>query len=203
MVTTFDTGMMSPGRAAGAYLTETRYEFMRVIRNPVIGLPIVFIPVALYWLISVVVFGEAIAKDPDTGVYLFAGFAVLGVTMPALFTVGGSLAMEREMGLLRLKRAQPAPAGTWLVAKIACGIAFSVLAYLPLLAVALSAGNISLGTAQIVAMSLVLILGSIPFCALGLVGWGSSPVPLRSGLESSLTPSLPKASNPTPKVPAV
>ena len=29
--------------------------------------------------------------------------------MPALFGIGVTLALEREMGLLRLKRAQPAP----------------------------------------------------------------------------------------------
>jgi len=161
--------LLSPRRALGAYLTEMRFEFMRVIRNPALGLPIVLIPVALYWLISVVVFGEAIDKSPDTGVLLFVGFAVLGVTMPALFTIGGSLAMEREMGLMRLKRAQPAPAGSWLVAKITCGLLFGALAYLPMLSIALATGKISLGTGQIVAMSLVLILGSIPFCALGLM----------------------------------
>lgn len=166
---TTHTGMLSPGRAAGAYLAEMRYEFTRVLRNPALGLPIVLVPAALYLLISVVVAGEAIDKDPMLGIFLFAGFGVLGVTMPALFTIGGSLAMEREMGLMRLKRAQPAPAGSWLVAKIACGIAFSTLAYLPMLAIGLAAGKISLDAGQIVAMSLALIAGSIPFCALGLM----------------------------------
>jgi ABC-2 type transport system permease protein len=166
---TTHAGMLSPGRAAGAYLAEVRYEFTRVLRNPALGLPIVLVPAALYALIAVVVAGEAIDKDPNLGIFLFGGFGVLGVTMPALFTIGGSLAMEREMGLMRLKRAQPAPAGSWLVAKIVCGIAFSTLAYLPMLAIGLAAGKISLETGQIVAMSLALITGSIPFCALGLM----------------------------------
>ncbi len=166
---TLDNGLLTPYRAAGAYLAEIRYEFMRVIRNPALGLPIMLVPVALYLLISVVVAGEAIDKDPMLGVFLFGGFAVLGVTMPALFTIGGSLAMEREMGLMRLKRAQPAPAGSWLVAKVVCGVAFSTLAYLPMLAIALAAGKLKLDTGHIVAMSAVLIAGSIPFCALGLM----------------------------------
>jgi ABC-2 type transport system permease protein len=125
--------------------------------------------VALYVLISVVVAGEAIDKDPQLGIFLFGGFGVLGVTMPALFTIGGSLAMEREMGLMRLKRAQPAPTASWLVAKIACGLAFSTIAYLPMLAVALAAGKLPLETGQVLAMSAALIAGSIPFCALGLM----------------------------------
>jgi len=166
---TLDNGLLTPRRAAGAYLAEIRYEFMRVFRNPALGLPIMLVPVALYLLISVVVAGEAIDKDPMLGVFLFGGFAVLGVTMPALFTIGSSLAMEREMGLMRLKRAQPAPAGSWLVAKVVCGVAFSTLAYLPMLAIAIATGKLALDTGHIVAMSAVLIAGSIPFCALGLM----------------------------------
>lgn len=168
-LTTADTGLLTPGRTAGAYLAEIRYEFLRVLRNPALGLPIVLVPMALYALIAVVVAGEGIAKDPDLGIFLFAGFGVLGVTMPALFTIGGSLAMEREMGLMRLKRAQPAPAAAWLVAKIVCGIAFSMLAYLPMVAIGVGSGKLSLPAPQLAAMSVALVLGSIPFCALGLM----------------------------------
>jgi ABC-2 type transport system permease protein len=166
---TVDNGILSPRRAAGAYLAEVRYEFLRVLRNPALGLPIVLVPIALYVLIALVVAGEAIDKDPGLGIFLFAGFGVLAVTMPALFTIGGSLAMEREMGLMRLKRAQPAPAGSWLVAKIVCGLAFSTLAYVPMMVIALSSGKLQLEPAQIVALSFALVLGSIPFCALGLM----------------------------------
>jgi ABC-2 type transport system permease protein len=140
-----------------------------VLRNPALALPIMLVPAALYLLISVVVAGEAIDKDPSVGVFIFGGFGVLAVTMPGLFTISASLAMERELGLMRLKRAQPAPAGSWLVAKLACGIAFSTLAYLPMLAIALASGKLPLAAPQAVAMSLALIAGSIPFCALGLM----------------------------------
>jgi ABC-2 type transport system permease protein len=169
MNTLVDDGRLTPGRTASAYLTEIRYEFTRVVRNPALGLPIVLVPVALYLLIAVVVAGEAIDKDPGLGVFLFAGFSVLGITMPSLFTIGGTLALEREMGLLRLRRAQPAPAGSWLVSKIVCGIALSLLAYLPMVAIGVAAGKIPLEPGQIVAMSIALVAGSIPFCALGLM----------------------------------
>ncbi len=161
--------VLTPRRAAGAYLAEVRYEFMRILRNPALALPIVLVPGALYLLIAAVVAGEAIDKDPDVGVFLFGGFAVLAVTMPALFTIGASLAMEREMGLMKLKRAQPAPAGSWLVDKLVTGIAFSALAYLPMVAIGLGFGKLTLDAAHLAAMSAVLILGSIPFCALGLM----------------------------------
>src|SRR5690606_3350229 len=102
-------------------------------------------------------------------VFLFSAFSIMAVTMPALFGIGASLAMEREMGLLRLKRAQPAPAGSWLVAKIGCGLGFAVLAYLPILTLALAAGHLPLQAGPLLAMSACLVASAIPFCALGLL----------------------------------
>ena len=117
----------APSRAASAYWAETRCEFLRSLRNPALAIPILLLPVGLYALFADVIFGEAIAKDPSLGIFMFSAFAVMGVTMPALFSIGAGLAMEREMGLLRLRRAQPAPAGSWLVAKIASGLALGVV----------------------------------------------------------------------------
>jgi ABC-2 type transport system permease protein len=156
-------------RILGAFVAETRYEFMRSLRNPAFALPMMLIPGALYLLFAVLIAGEAIAKDPPLGVFLFGGFAVMAVSMPALFGICTSLALERDMGLMRLKRAQPAPAGTWLVAKIACGILFSVLSFLPMIVVALATGKLALGFGQTVALCATLLAGSIPFCALGLM----------------------------------
>ena len=159
-----------PGRRVlGAYLAETRYEFMRSLRSPAFALPMMLIPAALYLLFAVLIAGEAIDKDPPLGVFLFAGFAVMSVTMPALFGICTSLALERDMGLMRLKRALPAPAGSWLVAKIVCGVLFSVLSFAPMLAIALIAGKLPLDAGHAIAMSAALLAGSIPFCALGLM----------------------------------
>lgn len=163
------TGPLAPARLIGVYFTETCCEFLRTLRNPALALPVTVLPLALYLLFAVVISGDGIASDPPLGVFLFAAFAVMAVTMPALFAISASLAMEREMGLTRLRRAQPAPPGSWLVAKIVCGIVFCALAYLPLLAAAIFTGKLPLPAVRIAWMSLVLIAGSIPFCALGLM----------------------------------
>jgi ABC-2 type transport system permease protein len=159
----------SPRRLVAAYLEEIRCEALRLLRNPGLAFPVLVMPVALYALIALVVSAEAAAKDPIVGIFLFSAFSVMAISMPALFGIGTSLAMEREMGLLRLKRAQPAPAGSWLVAKIACGLAFGAIAYLPILGVALAAGALPLEPVRIVAMSATLLACAIPFCAMGLM----------------------------------
>ena len=62
-----------------------------------------------------------------------------------------------------------APTGSWLVAKIVCGVAFGALAYLPMIVLATFSGKLSLATGAVVNMSLALIACSIPFCAMGLM----------------------------------
>jgi ABC-2 type transport system permease protein len=160
---------LSGSRLFGAYLAETRFEFLRMLRNPAYAPPMLLLPVGLYLLFAVLIAGEAIAKEPEVGTYLFAGFAVMAVSMPALFGIGPTLALEREIRLHELRRAQPAPAGAWLVAKIAVGIAYGGLSLLPMLIAGVATGKLSLGGAQLVAMSLALLSGAIPFCALGLL----------------------------------
>jgi ABC-2 type transport system permease protein len=156
-------------RLLGAYWSEVRCDFMRNLRNPGIALPVLLMPVGLYLLIAAVVAGEAVTKDPNVGTFLFGAFGVMAVTMPALFSVGTSFALERDSGLLRLKRAQPAPFAGWLIAKIVTGIALGVLAYVPVLIAAFASAKLPLDVGPAIAMSFALLVGAIPFCALALM----------------------------------
>ena len=162
-------GAPSTGRVIGAYLEETRCEALRLLRNPGLVIPVLVMPLALYALFAFLITGEAMNKDANLAVFLFVAFSVMAISMPALYGLTASLAMEREMGMMRLKRAQPAPTGSWLVAKIVCGVVFGALAYVPMIALAAGSGKLPLETSQIVNMSLTLIACSIPFCAMGLM----------------------------------
>ncbi len=157
------------GIALGAYFTETQYELMRMVRNPAVAIPVLLLPCALYALFALLIAGEAIDKDPGLGVFLFAAFSIMSVTMPAMFGIGVTLALERDMGLLRLKRAQPAPPAAWVVAKIVAGLVLALLAYAPILTLALLTGKLALAPAQAAAMSVALMVGTIPFTAMGLM----------------------------------
>ena len=165
---TFETAP-ARSRALSAYLTETQYELARMIRNPSVAIPVLLLPCGLYALFALLIAGEWINKDPNAGIFLFAAFSIMAVTMPALFGTGVTLALERDMGLLRLKRAQPAPPAAWVVAKIVSGLVLALLAYAPIVILALATGKLSLGTGQVLAMSAALMLGTIPFCAMGLM----------------------------------
>lgn len=160
---------ISTARLLGAYFAEMHCDFMRNLRNPGIALPVLLMPVGLYLLIAVLVAGEAVNKDPNVGTFLFTAFGVMAVTMPALFSIGTSFALERDSGLLRLKRAQPAPFAGWLIAKIVSGLVLGVLAYVPVLIAAFATGKLPLAIGPAIAASFALLAGAIPFCALALM----------------------------------
>ena len=159
----------APQRPASPYAIEIRLELVRLLRAPAFALPMFALPVALYLLFAFAVAGEQTARDPDAARFMFAGFSLMAVTMAAVFATCPSLAMERELGLLTLKRAQPAPPGAWLTAKIVAGVVTGAIAYAPILAVTAASGRAGLSAGQLAAMSAVLVAGAIPLCALGLM----------------------------------
>jgi ABC-2 type transport system permease protein len=161
--------MLSTPRLLGAYWHEIKCEFLRMLRNLAFGGPIILVPLGTYLLFAVAVAADGVAKDPPLADFLFAGFSVMAVSMPAVFSVGCILALERDAGLMRLRRAQPSPGGAWLVAKLAVAFAFAVLAYVPILIAGLLVGRLTMSASDLAAMSAVLLAGSIPFAAIGLL----------------------------------
>lgn len=73
------------------------------------------------------------------------GFSVFAVMGPALFGCGMSVALEREQGVLRLKRTLPMPPMAYLAAKMLMAMFFSVLTSLTLIAAALALSPLTLG----------------------------------------------------------
>jgi ABC-2 type transport system permease protein len=159
---------MTTGRLLRAYLTEAKYETVRMLRTPAFALPFLGLPVALYLLFAVVFFGEAIRNDIRTGWFLFTGFAVFGVMGPALFGFGVIVATEREQGLLTLKRALPMPTGASLLAKMLMAMLFGLLVTITMIVAALTLGHLPLTAAQCWTMTGINVLGALPFCAIGL-----------------------------------
>jgi ABC-2 type transport system permease protein len=158
---------MRSGRLVQAYFTEAKYEFLHALRAPAFVVPFLVLPAAVYLFFGVVIAGSAKGAPPHIADYLFSGFAVMAILGPALFG-GISVAMERDGGLMRLKRALPAPSGSYLMAKVATCTVYAALAAISVLLAALIAGKIDLSAMQLLIMSVVYVLGAIPFCAISL-----------------------------------
>lgn len=199
-------------RALRAYLTEARYEFLRSLRMPAFALPFLLLPVALYLFFSVLLFGKALQANPALAVGSFVVWGVFGVMGPGLFGFGVFVAMEREQGLLTLKRAQPMPPAAYLFAKTAMCLLFSGLILLTLIAAALLVAHPPLPFGRMLGVAALLELGALPFCALGLfLGTRVSgkaapalanlaylPMLYLSGLFFPLTPAMQKIASISP-----
>lgn len=155
---------MPAGRVAGAYLEEARSELRRYLRNPGFLLPIILFPNVFF-----VMFGILLGHgDGEAGRYTLASYSTFGVMAPGLFGFGVSLALERDGGLLTLKRALPMPPGAYLLGKMLMAMAAAAVVILLLLALALTLGHVTLSLPQASALLLTGILGVLPFCALGM-----------------------------------
>jgi len=155
-------------RIGWAYFTEAKYESLRMLRAPAFAAPFLLIPVALYCFFGAIQSQRALAETPLLPTYLFTGFSVFGVMGPALFGFGMSVALEREQGLLRLKRALPMPRMSYLAAKMLMAMFFSALTSATMTVAALVLSPLTLGLDRLAGIAVINLMGTLPFCAIGL-----------------------------------
>jgi ABC-2 type transport system permease protein len=159
--------VMPAGRLLRAYFTDAKYEALRMLRAPAFAIPLLLIPAPVY-LLAMTMIGPAAAENPQAPDFVFIAFSVLAVMGPALFGAGTTLAPERDAGLMRLKRAQPAPCGSYLLAKMLMSMFFAALAMGILVIAAECSGRCSFSALQLGLVSATMVAGALPFCALGL-----------------------------------
>jgi ABC-2 type transport system permease protein len=161
-------------RSLRSYALETRSEFLRILRNPGAAIPMLLFPMMFYAF-----FGVMLAKGEhgmEQSIYALAGLGSFGVISPGLAGFGAGFAIDRGFGWLQLKRATPMPAAAYLVAKLGMSILFAALITLALSVMAAGLVHVQLAAIQWAQLSVTLVLGSVPFCALGLaVGAWAKP----------------------------
>lgn len=160
-----DTIAAVPFSSRRAYLLEARYEFLRLLRTPSFSLPCLLFPPVFYLLFGVLLGGKG---GPAAASYMLAGYSVFGVMGVALFGFGVTVAMDREQGLLTLKRAQPMPPGAYLVAKMAMAALFAAIILALLAVLAVGVAGVRLSALQWLALVTTCLVGVLPFSALGL-----------------------------------
>ena len=148
-----------------AYLQEARYEVLRLWRSPSFSLPVLLFPPLFYLLFGEVFGGN---RDPQAARYLLAGYSVFGIMGVALFGFGVTVALDREQGLLVLKRAQPMPPGAYLAAKVGMALLFCAIVVMALGVLAVVVAGVRLAPLQWLGLFGTCLLGALPFSALGL-----------------------------------
>ena len=146
------------------YGIETKYEWLKTIRNKSFALPALLFPLMFYLFFGVIFSHD----DVHASTYLLCTYGVFGVMGPALFSFGAGLAIERGQGWQDLKAASPMPAGAQLFARVSVCSGFSLIIALCLSVLASSLAGVNLSLIQWVSIVIIWVVGGLPFCLLGL-----------------------------------
>jgi ABC-2 type transport system permease protein len=158
-----------------AILLEIQCDFLSLLRMPRYSVSILTFPVMFY-----VFFGIVLRNGPLGGVgpavYMLCTMAAFGVMFAALMGLGASVAAERGLGWLEVKRASPMPPAGWFVAKLVSALIFSTIIVAVLFTLAATLGGVRMPVEQWAALAGAFVGGAIPFCALGfLLGCVATP----------------------------
>jgi ABC-2 type transport system permease protein len=151
------------------FLTEARYEFVRLLRTRAFSLAVVGFPVIFYLFFGLIMNrGEHIGSIL-VAKYMLATYAVFGMVGAALFGIGGGLASELSTGWLELKRASPMPPFAYLVAKCCSAAAFGLIIISIITLLGITVAHVSITLPEYARMMALTVVGTIPFACLGMV----------------------------------
>ena len=157
-------------------LNETRAELTKFARLPAYVIPTLAFPVAFYAFFGIVMAGSQHIGGTSAATYMLATFGAFGVVGCALFGFGVSVASERGQGWLLVKRASPMPPAAYFIAKLLTTMMFALVIVLLLSLLGTELGGVRLAPVTWLALVAALVLGSIPFGALGLaIGFVAGP----------------------------
>lgn len=150
------------------YLLEAKYEFLKLWRMPAYAIPSILFPVMFYALFGLTFGGNRPAGSTTVATYLLATYGAFGVIGVALFGFGVGVAVERGQGWMTLKRATPMPPLAYFFGKLAMATLFASIIVMLLSLLAVRFGGVSLSGSTWARLIVTLILGAIPFGAMGL-----------------------------------
>jgi len=158
------------------FLKEARYEFLKYLRLPMYSLCTTMFPVMFYVLFGLLMNRSAHLGSLGVSTYLIATYGTLGVLGASLFANGVGVATERGLGWMQVKRASPMPPFAYFTAKFSVSMIFSTIVVLMLILLGTCFGGVQLAPLAVVKLIATLILGAIPFSAMGLaIGYFAGP----------------------------
>lgn len=149
---------------ANILAAETGAEILQSMRAPEFVLPTLLLPTVFY-----LIFGIMVSRGgAEVATFLLATYGVFAVMGPALFGFGAGVASDREKGWLSLKRAAPAPAASFIGAKLISTLVFAALALMPIYAAAGFLGGVALARGEWALLLATHLAAVLPFALIGL-----------------------------------
>jgi ABC-2 type transport system permease protein len=153
---------------AKIFWLEAKYEFLKTLRIPRYTVATLVFPMMFYVLFGLL-FGREDVSGISASTYMLTTYGAFGVIGASLFGFGVGVAAERGQGWMRLKRASPMPPLAYFTAKVFMALVFSSIVILGLFALGLMFGGVRLALGIWLQLFFVLLLGTFPFAAMGLM----------------------------------
>jgi ABC-2 type transport system permease protein len=148
-------------------LIYTRYELLRTFRNRRFYLFSLGFPLAFFWLIASPQHNKIIAHTGLTyAAYYMVSLASFG-TMASMISTGARIAGERQVGWTRQLRISPLSVRAYFRAKVLTAYVMALLS-LVLLYISGALLGVSLSAERWLAMTGLIVIGLLPFAALGV-----------------------------------
>src|SRR5260370_20346681 len=141
---------------------EAKYEFLKSLRNPMYSVSTLLFPIMFYVLFGLVM-GKQMIGGIRTTVYLLPTYGTFGIMGASLFGTAASLASERGLGWLQVKRASPMPPFAYFLAKVIMGLMFSTANVLLLLSLGIAFGGVHLPVIPVAKVGSHAVAVSLPF----------------------------------------
>jgi ABC-2 type transport system permease protein len=155
---------------------QTWAEFLKLWRVPAFSLTSLLLPVIFYAFIGIGQASQVMSSGVTFGAYFLASMSVYAVANVMIFSFGISVATERGMKMDLLMRATPMPPLVYLLSKCITAVVFAALTLVVLFPFAYVAGAVRLDPSVWVTLASRVLLGSIPFIAVGFaIGYLSGP----------------------------
>jgi ABC-2 type transport system permease protein len=149
-------------------LVYTRYELLRTLRNRRFFILAIAFPLVLFFLVAGP--NRNVHDFDGTGIsaplYFMVGYASFG-TMSAMLSCGARIAAERSVGWTRQLRISPLSPRAYFRTKVLTGYMMAAITLVALYAAGVSLG-VSLHARGWLEMTGLLLIGLIPFAALGI-----------------------------------
>ena len=158
-------------------LRQARAEFLKLWRVPAFSATSLALPVMFYGFFGVTHAHDILPHSTTPlGLYFLASMGAYAISNVMVFSFGIGVANERGQKMDLLMRASPLPPAAYLVAKVLNALLFGLISLTVLIAFARVTGSVSIGTLDSANLAARLLIGSLPFIAVGFaVGYLAGP----------------------------
>jgi ABC-2 type transport system permease protein len=147
---------------------QTRYELLTFVRNRqgpffTVALPLIFL------VIFVSVFGNNLVgpEHVKASTYYVPGIAALGLLSAAFTNLVISITAQRELGILKRRRATPVPAWVLVAARALCALVVGLVVMATVIAIGSAVYGVHIASSALPAVALTAAVGAFAFACLG------------------------------------